>query len=319
MDTKETICKKIEKMADFQMRKSTHMNFLENCVSEGVSPKGLKLTLKVQVGTNQDELQSAVDRILAKTSLEITKLVAEEHYRKLQESKPKMNELEDKLRSILKDEGQMNNISHEVFLKTETKKNSIVERQRKKLETLLEERDTLQSEKMATNTKSKAVSQKSQTRIVMPVIQPEPKRNKKTNSQTTKPNNQSKNENPPGSKKPTYSEAIRRGQNVKQTNNKNQTKNKEKQQNNKVGHPLPQSPMYHREKSSNQQKMTRTTTNPPRNNWKIVNNRKNKNMENLEKTLNLLVKHLQELKETGDSSKSQAGRTGGNKRRYGKK
>ena len=114
METRETIIRTIEKLADFQMRKSTHIRFLENCVSENVIPKGLKLQLQVQVGENS-RLQNAVDDILRKTSMEITRVVSDEHYRQLQESKPKMTELENKLRQFTKDEGELNTITHNIW------------------------------------------------------------------------------------------------------------------------------------------------------------------------------------------------------------
>ena len=141
MNTKETIRRDIEKTADFQMRKSTHMRFLENCISENVVPTGLKLKLQVQVGKDNNDLQTAVNRVLEKTSLEITRLIAEDHYRQLQKSKSKMAELEKSLSTIVKDEGEINIISHEIFTNTENKKNLIVERQNKKLKRLIEVRD----------------------------------------------------------------------------------------------------------------------------------------------------------------------------------
>ena len=83
MEIRETIIRTIEKLADFQMRKSTHIRFLENLVTESVVPKGLKLQLQVQVGENT-RLQKVVDDILRKTSMEITRLVSDEHYQQLQ-------------------------------------------------------------------------------------------------------------------------------------------------------------------------------------------------------------------------------------------
>ena len=43
--------------------------------------------------------------------MEITRLVSDEHYQQLQESKPKMTVLEDKLRKVTKDEGEFNIIT----------------------------------------------------------------------------------------------------------------------------------------------------------------------------------------------------------------
>ena len=140
METRETIIRTIEKLAYFQMRKSTYIRFLENCVSENAIPKGLKLQLQVQVGENS-RLQNAVDDILRKTSMEITRVVSDEHYRQLQKSKPKMTELENKLRQFTKDEGEFNTITHKIFTKTESKKNKIVDKQNKKLNKLTDTKD----------------------------------------------------------------------------------------------------------------------------------------------------------------------------------
>lgn len=122
------------------MRKSTHIRFLENCITESVVPKGLKLELRVQVGENT-RLQNVVDRILRKTSMEITRIVSDEHYLQLQESKPKMTELENKVRKMTSNEGEFNIITHNIFTKTEAKKNKIVDKQTKKLSKLTETRD----------------------------------------------------------------------------------------------------------------------------------------------------------------------------------
>ena len=54
------------------------------------------------------------------------------HYLQLQESKPKMTVLEDKLRKFIKDEGEFDAITHNIFTKTEKKKNKIVDKQTKK-------------------------------------------------------------------------------------------------------------------------------------------------------------------------------------------
>lgn len=243
METRETIIRKIEKLADFQMRKSTHIRFLENCTSESVSPNGLKLELQVQVGENS-RLQKIVDGILKKTSLEITRVVSEEHYLQLQESKPKMAELEDKLRKTVKDEGEFNTITHSIFNKTETKKNKIIDKQAKKLSKLTDSRDCYidhisqtdhaQSDKASANktnarmnTKGgnkpsgntvKLGKKKQKQRPSKPVpektqIKPVNKINpKQSPSAETKTTNDSKNEVAPNSNKKSYSTAVKMGQ-----------------------------------------------------------------------------------------------------------
>ena len=94
---------------------------MENCVTESVVQKGPKFQLQVQVGENL-RLQKTVDEILRKTSMEITRVVSDEHNLQLQESKPKMTLLEDKLSKFTKDQGEFNAITHNIFTKIETKK-----------------------------------------------------------------------------------------------------------------------------------------------------------------------------------------------------
>lgn len=132
--------REIKKIADFQMRKSTHIRFLENCVAESVVPKGLRLNLQIQVGENS-RLQEAVDRMLKKTSLQICYMIKEEHTTQLHESRGTMAELENKLKSDLSDKGKFNDIAADIFKSTEEKKNKIIDRQEKKLKSLLNERD----------------------------------------------------------------------------------------------------------------------------------------------------------------------------------
>ena len=139
MEKNGTFVRKIEKMADFQMRKATHIRCLENCLAENVIPKGLRLEKQMMVGGNSN-LQETVDKALQKFSLELVRLVCDDHSHQLNESKGKMLELEGDLKKHLNDERKFNNISSEIFSKTETNKNKIVEKQQKKLEKLINAR-----------------------------------------------------------------------------------------------------------------------------------------------------------------------------------
>ena len=118
--------RKIEKMADFQMRKATHIRFLENCLAENVIPKGLRLEKQMMVGGNSN-LQGTVDKTLQKFSLDLVRLVCDDHSRQPYESKGKMLELEADLKKHLNDERKFNDMSSEIFTKTETNKNKIIE------------------------------------------------------------------------------------------------------------------------------------------------------------------------------------------------
>ena len=140
METLGHLLKKIEKMAEFQMRKATHIRFLENCMEENVVPKGLMLEKKIMVG-ERSNLQEIVDRALLKFSMEIMRLVNEEHYRQLHNSKGDMLQIEADLKRELNDEAKFNEISGEIFSKIEHTKNAIVEKQQKKLANLIDKRD----------------------------------------------------------------------------------------------------------------------------------------------------------------------------------
>lgn len=293
METKDILTKKIEKMADFQMRKSTHMRFLENCIAENVVPNGLKIKLQVQVGEN-GRLQKIVDRILLKTSMEITRLVSEEHYQQLQESKPKMIELENELRSKLNNNGEMNRISQEIFNKTELKKNTIVANQNKKIKQLTDKRDCYIIEESAQISTSNRNDEKRKRQISKNQnknqkreqrtnyehsnknakeevndrdnIKPLAQTNNKNAKPKSMPSNVSKNEISPGSMKMKYSEAVTMG----------------KQQYKKI----------HVPQESN------------------IQHQNGKNTLHLEKTIQELIKCLQNLKRTDDSFESQTRENG---------
>lgn len=296
METRETLVRQIEKLADFQMRKSTHIRFLENCATESVVPKGLNLELKVQVGENS-RLQKIVDGILRKTSMEITRIVSEEHYLQLQESKSKMTELENKLRKVTSNEGEFNTITHNIFTKTESKKNKIVDKQNKKLSKLTDSRDcyidhvspadsaTSQPQESNDNLKNKVANRSTHTACKSGQKKPKQKRPKqarsKAQSKLTEETQQvdtelsttceSKNEVAPISAKKSYSTAVKMGQ----------------PRHTKCG----EEPIQH-----------------PTANQKQLNN-----------AIMQLVNCLKTLNGIGDSSASQTENNGGNKRRFKKK
>ena len=167
------LVKKIEKMADFQMRKSTHIRFLENCMEESVVPKGLLLEKKIMVGENSN-LQETVDRALQKFSLELTRLVIDEHSRQLHDSKGLMLGMETDLKTYLNDEGELYEITGKIFSKIEQKKNNIVEKQQKKLKNLIDERDCI-----SRVTKDPKKSQENKTKLYAAPLVPYNKTNDK--------------------------------------------------------------------------------------------------------------------------------------------
>ena len=93
MEISGTLVKKIEKMADFQIR-ATHIRSLENCLEANVVLKGLLVEKKGMIEENSN-LQETVDRALQKFSLELIRLVSVDHFRQLHESKKQMLEIEE--------------------------------------------------------------------------------------------------------------------------------------------------------------------------------------------------------------------------------
>lgn len=82
-----------------------------------------------------------MDRLLEKTSLEVCRLIKEEHTAQLHESKGKMAALEANLKTSLQDDGKFNEIAAKIFDTTEKKKNKIISKQTKKLEALQNRRN----------------------------------------------------------------------------------------------------------------------------------------------------------------------------------
>ena len=102
---------------------------LENCLAENVVPKGLKLEKQVVVGEGSN-LQETVDKALQKFSLEIIRLVCEDHSQ-LNEPRGKMLKLEDDLKKHLNDDRKFNNISSEIFQKKKKRKIQLLKNMRK--------------------------------------------------------------------------------------------------------------------------------------------------------------------------------------------
>ncbi|KAL4227445.1 hypothetical protein ACF0H5_012889 [Mactra antiquata] len=74
--------KHLEKKAEKHMRCGMHVRFLEECLSSGIVPKGLQLNLRVNIGKDSNELQSSIDRLLNKVSLEICEKNKDEQHKK---------------------------------------------------------------------------------------------------------------------------------------------------------------------------------------------------------------------------------------------
>lgn len=250
----EKAIQEVKKLADFQMRKSQHIQFLEGCIADSVVPKGLKLTLSLHIGDN-NKAQEIVDRILHKTSLEICRIVRDEHQSQLFNSKGKMTDLERKLKTEVRDERKFNEIADQIFKQTEAKKNQIENRQNKKLQHLKSERDSdvvfIRQERPKLNNNNKPLRNHMQTRSPRfngnHSINKGKGRNKFQNNQqrfNSKTNNgqatnNDKYEQDPKNFKPqgtvtktlTYAEAARRGNNKQKEMNTNNHQNKQTETN----------------------------------------------------------------------------------------
>ena len=75
-------------------------------------------------------LQGTVDKALQKFSLEIIRLVCEDHSQ-LNEPRGKMLKLEDDLKKHLNDDRKFNNISSEIFQKQKKRKIQLLKNMRK--------------------------------------------------------------------------------------------------------------------------------------------------------------------------------------------
>lgn len=312
MEKNGTLVKKIEKMADFQMRKATHIQFLENCLAQNVIPKGLLLEKKVMVGENSN-LQDTVDRALQKFSLELIRLACEDHSKQLNDSKGVMLELEDDLKKHLDDEGKFNEISGQIFSKTEQKKNKIVEKQKKKLEKLVDARDCFITGITAAAGKSKQSKSEQNKNHSVPQTQAEGENQRKqttADGETKKSDSVHKASEPKKKSKP-----QKKGKPV--TSNLNQQKKRV----NQVSQPTKSQP--NAEKEQKNEKSPGSVKKPSTYAEAIQTGKfssaKKTRQQVLDKTIQVLITCLQELKETADSSESHPAESGNNRKRPVKK
>ena len=136
----------ILKLSEKQMRRSIHSSFLNNCVEEGIIPSGLKLKLKIYIGSGGEEFQKSVDNLLDKVSLSICERLAEEQKKISLDIGKQMENARDKLKKKL-DGHSLFDFDQEVYEKTESSKNSILVKQNKKLHKLRKNKGQNQLEK----------------------------------------------------------------------------------------------------------------------------------------------------------------------------
>ena len=101
---KEQLQKRIETLAEKQMKSSLHSRFLQNCIESECVPEGMLLKKKIYVGKNFSELQKSIDDLLKKVSLDICDKVCSAHQQKVREIGTEMESLRDVLKSKSDDE-----------------------------------------------------------------------------------------------------------------------------------------------------------------------------------------------------------------------
>ena len=127
--------KRIENLAEKQMKSSLHARFLQNCIESERVPEGMLLKKKIYVGKDFSDLQKSVDNLLKKVSLGICDKVKSAQQQKVRQIGAEIESLRDILKGKSGDEG-ITELNLTVFEKTETKKNSFLNKQNKKLKSL---------------------------------------------------------------------------------------------------------------------------------------------------------------------------------------
>ena len=131
--------KRLERLAEKQMKCTLHAKCLEDCLSYELVPNGLTLKLKVSVGKEPEdiELQKSVNVLLERTSLHIVDIVKEGHLRKAKNLGRVIEEERDKLKKELSGESIFE-IDSSVFKKTQERKDLLTAKHQRKLADLTE-------------------------------------------------------------------------------------------------------------------------------------------------------------------------------------
>ena len=80
---KTQLQKRIENLAEKQMRSSLHARFLQNCIESECVPEGMLLKKKIYGGKDFSDLQKSVDNLLKRVSLEICDIVKSAYQQKV--------------------------------------------------------------------------------------------------------------------------------------------------------------------------------------------------------------------------------------------
>lgn len=208
---KKQLQKRIENLAEKQMKSSLHARFLQNCIESECVPDGMLLKKKIYVGKDFSDLQKSVDNLLKKVSLDICERVKSAHQQKVRQIGVEIESLRDTLKDKSGDEG-ITEFDLSVFERTEAKKNSILDKQNRKLK-------SLQNKSRTPTTPTPENS----------TVKPRPKQKKKQNKKQNQNPKQSKQMNTSAGKqeKTKESDMNKPGKKPSKAQNANQTPQEE--------------------------------------------------------------------------------------------
>jgi hypothetical protein len=130
---------KLEKIALKQMKSGMHINFLQKCCDHEIVPKGLQLKLRINIGSSRkSSLQSSVDELLKKVSLDIMQRIIEEQKRNMAELSCDIEKTRNAITGRISHE-KLFEIECDISEKTERNKEEIMSRHEKKFKILLSE------------------------------------------------------------------------------------------------------------------------------------------------------------------------------------
>ena len=116
--------RQLEVLAEKQMKSQLHVRFLENCKTENVIPKGLRLKLKVSVGRDATDLQKSVDDLLLKVSRDICDRVRDDHLRRSHEYSCLTEKTRNEIKNTLNDD-ELITMDSKIYKNTEIIKNNV--------------------------------------------------------------------------------------------------------------------------------------------------------------------------------------------------
>ena len=135
MESMDPLVKELGIIAEKQMKSILHSKFLNECQNENVIPKGLRLKLKVSVGTDSGDLQKSIDELLERVSFDICERIRDFHLRKAHSYSQMIEDKRKQIQKIVSDD-KLSRIYLDIYRMTEEKKDYLVLRHKKKLSSL---------------------------------------------------------------------------------------------------------------------------------------------------------------------------------------